>query len=488
MSKWENIGLPRILVGLAAIVLFIYIGRAAWLFARYNWNVIVFPYNVDYGEGPILDQVIRLAHFQNIYRKDLATPPYTISNYPPLYLLLQVPFAWSFGPAFWYGHAISFLSMLAAGLFIILTLQVLTGDWLSAAIGGFTLFAIPYILHWSPFCRVDSLALGLSMAGLYIVTRWSDQRRGLILSAVLLSATVYTRQSYALAAPFAAFVWLLRTPPRRKAFELALWTGGICLGLFLVLNILTGGGFYFNIVTANVNQFFWNTVQDYRHAIWEHMPYLVVGSLAFILLAVWWRVKSWWLVAPYLLGATLSAITIGKDGSNVNYLFELSAAFSLVAGAIIAASGRWWWLKAGLILLLAYQVNGLYGWTYQDYYRDVTRRVTDDRVMIEQLAKAVHEANGPVLADEFMGLVVLDGRPLVFQPFEFKQLAIAGLWNQKPFLDTIEKQEYGLILLYNPPSWDSRHARWTDEQLAAISSKYISVQNYADTLIYTPYP
>jgi hypothetical protein len=313
-------------------------------------------------------------------------------------MLIQVPLDWIFGPAYWYGHAISFLSVLAVGVFIVLILQTLTGDWLAAIIGGVMLFSLPYILHWSPFCRVDSFALGLSTAGVFVIARWSRAPRGIILSAVLLTAAVYTRQSYALAAPLAAFVWLLRVPPRRRAFELAIWTGGLSLALFILLNLLTSGGFYFNIITANVNQFFWNTVRDYRHAIWEHMPYLVVGSLAFFCLAFWFRVKSWWLIAPYLFGATLSGITIGKDGSNVNYLFELCAAFSLATGAIIAAAGRHWWLKAGLILILAFQINSLFAWTYQDYYQPVMKRVTDDRFMIEQLAKAVHAASGPVLA------------------------------------------------------------------------------------------
>jgi hypothetical protein len=39
--------------------------------------------------------------------------------------------------------------------------------------------------------------------------------------------------------------------------------------------------------------------------------------------------QAWWLATPYLLASAASAVTIGKDGSNVNYLFELSAAWSL---------------------------------------------------------------------------------------------------------------------------------------------------------------
>ena len=44
------------------------------------------------------------------------------------------------------------------------------------------------------------------------------------------------------------------------------------------------------------------------------------------------------LAAPYALGAVLSALTIGKVGSNVNYLLELCAASSLAGGIVVAWS------------------------------------------------------------------------------------------------------------------------------------------------------
>jgi hypothetical protein len=42
-------GLPLVLSG------------AVWVFADLGWRVIRFPYPVDYGEGPLLEQAVRLA-------------------------------------------------------------------------------------------------------------------------------------------------------------------------------------------------------------------------------------------------------------------------------------------------------------------------------------------------------------------------------------------------------------------------------------------
>lgn len=482
VSKW----LPRLALSLTILGLIWALGRASLLYLEYNWKTVTFPYSVDYGEGPILDQVMRLSKFQNIYRPNPTEIPYTISNYPPLYHLVQVPFAWLFGPAYWYGRSVSFLSVMAAALFIALTLHAITRDRLAAIAGGVMLFAIPYILHWSPFCRVDSLALGVSWAGLFVLVRWQNNRKALILGAALLTAAIYTRQSYALAAPLAAFVWLISQKPRRQAFKLAAWVAGMGLGVFLLLLLSSKGGFYFNIVTSNVNQFWWNTVKDYAKAIWEHMPYLVISSGLFLALAAFFRVRSWWLAAPYLMAATASAVTIGKAGSNVNYLFEFSAGLAFTAGSILAVSRKNLWTKALLVGLLAAQIAYIYPWTKDNYYKWVMGRVNDERGSISILQRYVHEAEGPVLADEFMGLVVLDNRQLVFQPFEFKQLSIAKVWDETPFIQDIHAKKFALILLYNPSTWDSRHERWTDAQLNAIDLNYERVGIYAQTILLKP--
>src|SRR5215216_3957929 len=71
---------------------------AAFLFARHGLAALAFPYPLNYGEGPLLDQVSRLADLRNIYPADIADPPYAVSNYPPLFVGLQAPFVRLFGP------------------------------------------------------------------------------------------------------------------------------------------------------------------------------------------------------------------------------------------------------------------------------------------------------------------------------------------------------------------------------------------------------
>jgi hypothetical protein len=475
----------RIVLLVAGAWLLFQLANAIWLFGRHDWASIAFPYPLDYGEGPLLDQAIGLARFENIYRPDLSTPPFTIANYPPLFPVVQAPFVAIFGPAFWYGRAIATLSVVASALFIGLTLHTLTRDPIAAVTGGLTLLAFPYIVHWSSFNRVDSLALGLSTAALFVTVRWSQRRAGLVAAALLLVAAIYTRQSYALAAPLAACIYLLREQPRRRAFELTGMVVGASLLLLGLLQLLTGGGFFFHIVIANVNPFHWSNVINYARPMVENLWPLLAAAGLFLLAGSWLRPPSWWLIGPYLLGALASAITIGKAGSNINYLFELCAALSLAVGALIAWAGRSALLRAALLLGLAFQVAGMVAWSHEDYEGRVMSKI-GQRDQISRMFEIARSADGPVLADEYMGLVPLAGKRLQYQPFEFKQLAEDGIWDERPFAQLLDEHAFPIILIYDSQDWDSFGERWTGRQQLYITTEYQPAERVADTLVYEP--
>ena len=152
------------------LLLLALVGGAA-VFATDGARVIAFPYPMDYGEGPLLAQTRALANRENIYRADLTSPPYTISNYPPIYPLVLSPVARVARPAFWYGRLLSWVSIAAAATLIGLIAHALTGDRLAAVIGGLLLLAFPPASYWAGLFRVDPLALALSLGGLYVCVR-----------------------------------------------------------------------------------------------------------------------------------------------------------------------------------------------------------------------------------------------------------------------------------------------------------------------------
>ena len=192
----------------ARIMSLIFLSLTTVVFCAHVLRAVTHRYPLDYGEAPLVDQAMRLAAGQNIYRPDISSPPYTVSNYPPLYALALVPSVWLFGPSFVAGRLISILCALASAAFLALIVYTLAQDRMAAAVTGLIFLAFPYVVAWSPLARVDMLALALSTAGLYVLVRRPSTCWGLIASGLLLVAAAYTRQSYALAAPLAACAWL----------------------------------------------------------------------------------------------------------------------------------------------------------------------------------------------------------------------------------------------------------------------------------------
>lgn len=486
MLKNYNFTFAKLALGIGLVVLAIQFGFSLNTYSHMVVASLAFPYPLDYGEGPLLDQTLRLASGENIYRNRFSIPPYTISNYPPFFLLLQLPFPAIFGPAFWYGRLISILGQLLTAVFVGLTIYTLTHDRAASMIGGVMFLAFPYGQYWSVLNRVDSLALALSWAAMFVIVRWRDRGWAVPACSFLLVLAIYTRQSYALAAPFGSFIWLLSTGRWRKSIQLALLTGGTALLLFLVLNHLTQGGFFLNIVTANVNPFYWETVRNYREALTDHACWLLVLIGVFLLAERFTNhTRSWYLVLSYLFAATLSAMTVGKDGSSVNYLLELTSAFGFAAGSALAWMGRRTWIRALAIAILAVQVGMLNTWMEEDYAGMVLDRVKQEKEMAV-LFREVSEAEGIVLADEYMGLIPLAGKRLYFQPFEYKMLAEGGLWDETAFLNEIVERKFDVILWFRPASWPAVESRWTERQREMVREHYARKGIYAFAWIQRP--
>ena len=481
----KTLTLPGIILSLALLLLVVRLGISLFEYARLARAALAFPFPLDYGEGPMLDQTLGLAHFENIYRNSFASPPYTVSNYPPLFQSIQVPLAWIIGPAFWYGRLISTLSVVSAAVLVGLILHTLTGDRIASAIGGLTLLAFPHLLQASVLNRVDALALALSLGGLYVTVRWPSHRQGPWVAGLLFTAAAFTHSRYALAAPLTALVWLWHLEQHREAFRLAAIVTGSCLGLFLSLNLITQGGYYLNTVLANLISFSWQKVIGYWINLYLHAGYLMIGCLIFIgIERLGEATRSWPLVMPYCLGAALTTLTVGMANSSVNDLFEAIAALCLASGAFIAWAENYW-LKSLLVFVLAMQINLLIDWSRQDYIPAIMNKVADTRE-VEQLAQYVQEAGWPILADEYMGLIPLAGHRLYFQPFEYKQLQAAELWSEAPLLDSIQREEFSLILLYEPPNWNAISTRWTEEVRNTIYAHYRLEDTLARTFVYRP--
>lgn len=442
---------------------------------------------LDYGEGPLLNQARLLAEGRPIYRPDLSDYPYTVANYPPLYPLAVSLVGRLAGFSYATGRIISALATLACSLALGLIVFQMTRDRAAAAVSGALFLSFPYVIYWGSLGRVDMMALAFSLWGIWAALRWPDSPAGLGLSLILLLAAIFTRQSYLLAAPLAVAVHLANRNWRRALFfALALGAGVLILGG--ILNGQTGGGFLFHIVAANANAFLPSSVLF----VWLHNLLLTAPLITVIL----WELLHYarhseqrpWLAIVYLIGGFLSSLTVGKVGSNINYFLEWLAATGLLIGVAFA---RWRKeappaLRPLLILALAVQVP----WSYY-HDRFLTPQVWHAPSLepeVQRLEQMVCSAPGPVLADEMMSLLVVCGREVLLQPFEFRLLATEGKWDQSPVVADIQAGEFALILISDHPPYleNTARDRWTPEMWSAIQERYEPVTVLAGTTVYRP--
>ena len=257
------------------------VAHTIWFWIR----TITFPFPVDYGEGPLLDQAVRLGRGLGIYIIPAAEPPWSVANYPPLFPLLNSLWAQLFGPAYWYGRLTSSLSALAAGLFAGLIVLAITRARLAAGITALLLLAIPYVGYWAGFARIDTLSLMLSLAGLWCVVRRPTSTVGLGAAVILLAAAGFTRQTYLLAGPLAAVIWLWPTGRRR-----ALGFAGALLATVLADRPCDeprdSGGFWFDVVTANVNEYSLDNLTWYIVDVGRRVPILLAVLVAYAVIAL----------------------------------------------------------------------------------------------------------------------------------------------------------------------------------------------------------
>jgi len=129
-----------------------------------------FPSYIDYAEGPLCDQARRLLEGHMLYRADLAQPPYTVDNYPPLYPLVVASLVRVSGLSLLCaGRLVSLLAAVAATALIARLARRDGDDRATGRLAAALFLSHFFVVEWAIVARVDVLALALSLGALAIV-------------------------------------------------------------------------------------------------------------------------------------------------------------------------------------------------------------------------------------------------------------------------------------------------------------------------------
>ena len=460
-----------------AVLLTSFAALIVWAaYAARGW---CFEWPLDYGEGPLLDQAKRIAAGGTIYPPTFGEYDGLVSNYPFVYPCLLALVGKCFGFTFPVARALTAASALACIAAVASIVRGLTRNPVAAAFAAALFAASPVVIFWSTLARVDFLALAFTLSALALVVRSPLARTTPVLAAVLLVLAVFTRQSHVVAGPLAVGV-VLWTDSRARAFVFVAAFLGLSIAMVLALQALTHGGFWLHVVVGNDQAYRpSNVVSALGRFVLSSGPLLVsVGAS--------WKMRAavtespHRLLAPFLVGALVASLTIGKVGSSVNHLLPLVAALAIGGGVALASA-----VKARWVLLA--QVPWMLAFALLDSPESLEQRLVR-RDEIADLARVVSESQAPLLADEEMGLLVLANQPIAVDPFDLTQLVRAGRATEEPLVAALRAKRFRLVLVSDlPPNNEATvNERWTPRMLAALHVGYEAHETFVRTTVYRP--
>ncbi|GAB4430816.1 MAG: hypothetical protein Kow00106_25310 [Anaerolineae bacterium] len=506
--------LHRILMGLALVLL---LGHLA-IYIHYAVGLMRFPFDYDQGEGFELVDTLLFSKGEWPYRDNEAYPFYA-SNYPPLFHVLLVPFAWAFGAEYWYGRLAGFVGTLITAGTIGAVVYREERHRAVAALAGLAFLASNYIYHIGPLFRqhmtmvmFETLAVAV-LATTPALTHAGQRRRTMAVGLLLLLAAGYTKQ-HAIATCVAVFAFLFLRNPRRALIWGAVFAaiGG---GLFLWINWATDGAWWTNVIAANVNEYYpAQYVGLLRQWLRLHGA-LILPAALFALYELYFARLSlytvWWIMA------VLSTVLAGKWGAGDSYFATAIAATCILAGLAAGRTlrGGWAWPENALaqhlqvlryrlrqrsgtvtalvtvlvpILFIVYALSvikmptegrffgwlsrslGLessYGARYAFYdsagwtqgYASIGHVPSQSDIENGwRIVDIVRASNRPVLSEE-AAFSLRAGKDVITNPTQLKNLYENGLFDPTSLVEALRAQEFGAVIFraqfYPPPVLDA---------------------------------
>jgi len=231
---------------------------------------IGYPYELEWLEGGAVEIVRRAASGHSIYvQPSVHYVPYP---YTPLYFWVCGLLSHLTGVGFLPLRLVSLLSSLGCCAMLVAFVRRETGDVVAGVVAS-GLFMVTFAVSgaWLDIGRVDSFALCLLLASLYVAQRVQGVRGGLLLGALVFLAFMAKQSNLVAAAPVLIFLLLVR---RRSGAVAILTVSALVVGSTWALDARTHGwyGYYVfaELTHQGVVSSVWRTffTQDLWHVPW----------------------------------------------------------------------------------------------------------------------------------------------------------------------------------------------------------------------------
>src|SRR5258707_6435714 len=208
--------------------------------------LIALPYQIDYGEGLMLDGALCIRHSQPLYPDPFAFPV-VLHVYGPVAYAAAALVLPGGTPSFSAGRFMVLACSIVLALLIAAIVRQLTGSWWIGLTFGLMLLTLPAFRFWLYLLRADVIGVVFSTIGiaLYVLKGkqwyWSIPFFGL---------AIFCKYSL-IAAPVAVFLHLVLNRRVTQGFGFAAATVAACTVGFIVLQGTTNRWFAFHMFSTH---------------------------------------------------------------------------------------------------------------------------------------------------------------------------------------------------------------------------------------------
>jgi len=256
--------------------------------------------------------------------------------------------------------------------------------------------------------------------------------------------------------------------------------GGVSGGL----ELKTSGAYSFNVILSNINSFEWDRIVLAIGSIGQsfYAPLIAVVCILF-------QRRDARINRPLLLilivAALPSFLSIAKSGSNLNYLTEMYGAIAVIFGVVVG--GVTDHRKKSLILALVVGALAAPRFESAKSLPNVALAIPAARVKAAETVRFIKALPGPILTDDLMGLELLAGKKIVFQPYEVNQLQRVGRWHDRGIRKILRTRRVAAVLVSAPyRRIFVRKERWSAPQWRLVRRNYRARKHFFGSAVYVP--